>query len=134
MGQPEAVRENDVRAGRDPDAGFDLHTVFLHDLPPDLVAELKAQSDDDPAESLFGEPFPLPSWPDVATEVLCGRDDRLFPLELQRRIARERLGLAVQELPGGHLMALSQPEALTEQLLRPAGRPRRPPGPWPPAH
>jgi pimeloyl-ACP methyl ester carboxylesterase len=44
--------------------------------------------------------------------VIAGRDDRLFPLEFQRRVARERLGLDVVEVPGGHLAALSQPEAV----------------------
>ncbi len=31
---------------------------------------------------------------------------RFFPLEFQRRIVAERLGGQVQELPGGHLVAL----------------------------
>ena len=36
-GQPAAARANDEREGRDPDAPFDLHTMFLHDLPPEVV-------------------------------------------------------------------------------------------------
>ena len=38
--------------------------------------------------------------------------------DFQRRVARERLGVDADVLPGGHLMALSNPEGLAEQLLR----------------
>jgi len=72
----------------------------------------------DPAQSMtpFTQPFPLDRWPDVPTRVLAGRDDRLFPLEFQRRVARERLGLPTDEIPGGHLVALSRPVELAERL------------------
>ncbi len=39
-GQADAMRSNDLREGRDPDAGFDAQTYFLHDLPPDVLALL----------------------------------------------------------------------------------------------
>ncbi len=50
----------------------------------------------------------------MPTRVLAGRDDRFFPLALQRRVARERLGLDVAEVPGGHLCALSRPAELAD--------------------
>ena len=56
-------------------------------------------------------------WPDVPTRVLAGRDDRFFPAEFQRRIAADRLGLDVEEIPGGHLAALSRPAELADRLL-----------------
>ena len=117
-GQTTAVRANDIREGRDPDAPFDLATVFFHDLPPEVLAEVLQSESAEPAESLFGVPFDLPAWPDVPTTVLAGRDDRFFPLEFQQRVARERLGLIAEPIPGGHLVALSQPEALVDRLLR----------------
>jgi pimeloyl-ACP methyl ester carboxylesterase len=117
-GQAEAMRANDLRDGRDPDAGFDARTHFLHDLPPDVLALLMSSDDEPPADSLFETPFALSEWPEVLTTVLAGRDDRFFPFEFQRRIAKERLGLDAEPLPGGHLLALSQPEALAERLLR----------------
>jgi pimeloyl-ACP methyl ester carboxylesterase len=117
-GQAEALRSNDETEGRDPDASFDPQTHFLHDLSPDVLALLMSSGDDQPVDSLFQTPFPLASWPDVPTTVLAGRDDRFFPYEFQRRIARERLGLEAEQLPGGHLLALSQPEALVARLLR----------------
>jgi hypothetical protein len=33
-------------------------------------------------------------------------------------LARERLDLEVEPLPGGHLLALSQPDVLVARLLR----------------
>jgi hypothetical protein len=45
-----------------------------------------------------------------------GRDDRFFPTEFQRRVARERLGISAEEMPGGHLLALSHPAELSTRL------------------
>jgi pimeloyl-ACP methyl ester carboxylesterase len=49
---------------------------------------------------------------------VAGADDRFFPVDFQRRIARARIGLDVEELPGGHLVALSNPNGLVQRLLR----------------
>jgi pimeloyl-ACP methyl ester carboxylesterase len=68
------------------------------------------------APIVFSQPWPLPKWPAVATRFLQGRDDRLFPLEFQRRVVRERLGIGVDEMPGGHLVALSRPGELADRL------------------
>jgi pimeloyl-ACP methyl ester carboxylesterase len=51
--------------------------------------------------------------------VLCGESDRFFPVEFQRTVARERLGVEPQVLPGGHLIALSQPTLVADYLLHP---------------
>ena len=48
--------------------------------------------------------------------MLAGRHDRMFPLEFQRRVARERLGLEVEEIDGGHMVALSNPAELADRL------------------
>jgi pimeloyl-ACP methyl ester carboxylesterase len=118
-GQPEAMRNNDLREGRDPDAGFDAQTYFLHDMPPDVLGLLMSSGEEEePAESLFQTGFSLSRWPDVPIAVLAGRDDRFFPYEFQRRVAKERLGVEPEQLPGGHLLALSQPEALVARLIR----------------
>jgi pimeloyl-ACP methyl ester carboxylesterase len=69
------------------------------------------------ADVVFGEPCEFDRWPDVPIHVIAGRDDRLFPLDFQRRIARERLHLAVDALEGGHLIALSNPHGLVSQLF-----------------
>jgi hypothetical protein len=40
-----------------------------------------------------------------------------FPAPFQARIARKRLGKMVDEIPGGHLVALSRPREFAERLL-----------------
>ena len=64
------------------------------------------------AEIAFSEPCRFERWPDIPIHVLAERDDRFFPIEFQRRIARERLGREVQEIPSGHLVALSNVEGV----------------------
>jgi pimeloyl-ACP methyl ester carboxylesterase len=93
----------------------DDEVAFFHDVPADVVAAAQdrpfAQSD-----RPFEDPWPLTRWPDVPTRVLAGRDDRFFPVGFQRRVAAERLGLEIDELPGGHLVALSRPAELADRL------------------
>lgn len=116
-GQEQARRELDGREGRSPDAPLDPLVTFFHDVPGDVTAEAMTT---EPVQSgtPFGEPWPLPAWPDVPTRVLSSLDDRLFPVEFQIRVARERLGITPETLPGGHLVALSRPQELAAQLLR----------------
>ncbi|MER7757475.1 alpha/beta fold hydrolase [Kitasatospora sp. NPDC097643] len=114
-GQAAAMRDNNVREGRPADAPFDPETYFLHDLPQDVLAEARAHGRTE-SDAVFATPWDLPAWPRVPTRVLTGRDDRLFPAEFQRRVARERLGITPQEIPGGHLAALSRPVVLTDRL------------------
>jgi pimeloyl-ACP methyl ester carboxylesterase len=108
------ARDAAARAGGYP-AGIGLETNFLHDVPPEARRLLDGGRDE--AQIAFDEPCPFTRWPDVPTRVLAGRDDRFFPFELQRRVARERLDVDVVPVPGGHLAALSQPDAVTRVLL-----------------
>jgi pimeloyl-ACP methyl ester carboxylesterase len=96
----------------------DVETLFFHDLPGPIVEVMRA----DPAAAaegpaVFSQPWPLPAWPGVPTRVLSGRDDRFFPFALQQRVARERLGIEAEVVPGGHLGALSDPTALADKIL-----------------
>ncbi|HKF75091.1 MAG TPA: alpha/beta hydrolase [Candidatus Dormibacteraeota bacterium] len=114
-GQGQARREKDEREGRPAEADFDPVTYFLHDLPPEVVEEAGAHARRQ-SETPFGQPWPLAAWPDVPTRVLVGSDDRFFPADFQRRVARERLGITPDEMPGGHLVALQHPAELTDRL------------------
>ncbi|MFC0527767.1 alpha/beta fold hydrolase [Phytohabitans kaempferiae] len=113
-GQAEAAAELAAREGRPGD--FDPAANFFHDVPPEVTAEAFARGGPDQSGTPFEKPWPLDRWPDVPTRFLQGRDDRLFPVEFQRRNARERLGLEIDEMPGGHLVALSRPAELVERL------------------
>lgn len=95
---------------------FEVDTYFFHDVPADVAAEAAAH-DREEAESIFAEPCRFERWPAIPIHVISGIDDRLFPLDFQRRVARERLQRDVDALPGGHLIALSHPRALAERLL-----------------
>ncbi|HEX3541550.1 MAG TPA: alpha/beta hydrolase [Acidimicrobiales bacterium] len=114
-GQPQARRENDVRAGRSPDADFDPLVYFFHDVPAEVtawaIAGGRRQSD-----SVFASPCAIDAWPAVPTRILVGRDDRFFPADFQRRVAEERLGITPDEIPGGHLLAFSQPQELAGRI------------------
>jgi pimeloyl-ACP methyl ester carboxylesterase len=105
-------------SGRAADAEFDLLTDFFHDVPPDVTEEAMAAPQGGPPAALFAQPWPLAAWPDLPTRFLQGRDDRFFPLEFQREVVRERLGIDVEVVPGGHLAALSRPRELAAELLK----------------
>lgn len=96
---------------------FDLLESFFHDVPPEVTAEAMAGGELPQSGTPFAKPWPLEKWPDVPTKVLQGRDDRFFPLDFQRTIARERLGIEPDVMPGGHLLALSRPKELAERLV-----------------
>ncbi|WP_354095989.1 alpha/beta hydrolase [Bradyrhizobium sp. RT10b] len=94
---------------------FDVETYFLHDVPQHVLRAAPKPREE--AEAVFGEPCRFARWPDIPIRVLAGRDDRFFPIEFQRRVARERLGKEVEEISGGHLVALSNQKGLAKRLL-----------------
>lgn len=115
-GHGKAKREMDEREGRDPDAKFDALTVFLHDLPQDVLDEVMARGAKNQSSTPFAKPWPLDAWPEVPTRFLLCRGDRFFPADFMRRIVRERLGIIPDEMSGGHLPAFSHPDELVERL------------------
>ena len=96
---------------------FDPVEDFFHDVPQSVRDEAFSQPEPRQSDTPFDTPWPLAGWPDVPTRVIAGSEDRLFPLEFQRRVVRERLGLEVEVMPGGHLMALSRPQELVDLLV-----------------
>lgn len=117
-GQAEAKRANDMRQGRRPDAAFDVMVDFLHDVPPDVLEEMFKMPEPVQSKGPFASRLPPDdTWMRLPMRAISGREDRFFPIEFQRRVARERLGMEPDEVPGGHLVALSEPEALAERLL-----------------
>jgi pimeloyl-ACP methyl ester carboxylesterase len=94
---------------------FDLETYFLHDVDPEVAAEGE-QYQRNETDAVFDAACEFTTWPDVSIHVVAGADDRFFPVEFQQRVARERIGVEADVLPGGHLMALSQPKALADYL------------------
>ena len=118
---PQASAAHLRSIGIAPEAAHDDHVIYFHDTPPDVLAEVLSRGELEQSGTPMGQPWPLAAWPDIPTRVLAGREDRLFPAEFQQRVARERLGLGVQLLPGGHLLAWSHPAELAavECVARP---------------
>ena len=89
--------------------------VFYHDVPPDLAAEALARGRNQSAKP-GREPWPLAAWPAVPTRYLLCRNDRLFPAAWTRRVVKDRLGIAPDEIASGHCPALSRPAELADRL------------------
>jgi len=114
-GQAEAKVANDRRDGRDPDADFDPMDIFFHDVPADITLDAGGHNSLQ-SNGPFASPWALPTWPDIPTHVIVGRDDRFFPAEFQTRISKDRLGTTPEFLDGGHLLPLSRPVELATLL------------------
>jgi pimeloyl-ACP methyl ester carboxylesterase len=115
-GHEAARAEQAAREGRRLEDDPDLLDAFFHDVPAEVTAEAIANGAPVQSSTPFILPWPLKAWPDVPTKFLQGSDDRFFPVEFQRRVVRDRLGITIDEMPGGHLIALSQPELLASHL------------------
>ncbi len=94
---------------------FDERIHFLHDVPERILAAAEPPRPE--ADRVFETPCRFETWPPIPIRVLAGADDRFFPCDFQRRVARERLDVDAEVIPGGHLLALSQPDAVAAYLL-----------------
>ena len=121
-GQGDAMRDHLIGLGLSPEDADDDDVVYFHDVPAEVREEAFGHGEFQQSWTPMTEPWPLDAWPDVPTRALVGRDDRLFPADFQRRVAGERLGIETDEIVGGHLLALSEPELVVERLeaYRPA--------------
>jgi pimeloyl-ACP methyl ester carboxylesterase len=66
---------------------------------------------------VWDTPWPLDAWPDVPTRFILCRDDQFFPAAFVRRVAKQRLGIVPDEVPGCHCVALSHPRELADLLV-----------------
>src|ERR1700744_762442 len=95
---------------------FDLAAYFLHDVPPEIAAAGETHQRRE-ADAVFESACDFSNWPPVPIRVAAGSQDRFFPADFQQALARDRLGIETDILPGGHLIALSQPARLVSYLL-----------------
>lgn len=90
--------------------------VSFHDATPDrkqwAYALMRPQQ-----WKILREPCPLDAMPDVETEVMVCRDDRLVNPAWGRRVARDRFGVDAVEIDGGHCPMVSRPHDLAATLL-----------------
>ncbi len=116
-GFEQARQEQAEHDGRRLEDDPDLLDAFFHDVPPAVREEALARGEPAQSGTPFETPWPMAAWPDVPTRFIAARDDRFFPVEFQRRVVAERLGIPVDEMPGGHLVALSRPVELADRLV-----------------
>ena len=95
---------------------FDLAVYFLHDVPPEVAAAGEPYQRPE-ADVVFGSECAFTAWPPIPIRAVAGADDRFFPVGFQQALARDRLGVEADVLPGGHLIALAQPARLAGYLL-----------------
>ncbi|MGQ0842061.1 alpha/beta hydrolase [Actinokineospora sp.] len=93
----------------------DPFVSFYHDVPRALAEEAmskeRAQS-----QTPMGTPWPLAQWPSVTTKFLLCSEDRFFPPDFFRRVAKERLDVTPDEIASSHCVALAHPEKLADIL------------------
>jgi pimeloyl-ACP methyl ester carboxylesterase len=112
-GHAGALAEQAAREGRP--AGEDALGLFTDGMPDELIAEV-LRHDRAQSGTPFDQPWPLSAWPDVPTRFVACRDDRFFPADFVHRMVAQRLGIAVDEIGGGHLAALTHYRELADQL------------------
>ena len=96
----------------------DPSVCYFHDVPRPLAEEALRHERDHPSPAAMAAPWPLDALPRVPTMLVLGTEDRFFPAPFMRRLARERLGVAADELVSGHCPALSRPGELAQLLHR----------------
>jgi pimeloyl-ACP methyl ester carboxylesterase len=106
----QAARDGGLTGSEDP------FVSFWNGVPRPLAEEAQRRSRGQAGAS-SAAPWPLAAHPAVPTRVLACREDRFFPLAFQRRVARERLGLEVEVVPGCHCAMLSHPRELARALV-----------------
>lgn len=115
-GYERAAREQSAQ-----DGGLTGHedpfVSFWNGVPRPLAEEAERRSRGQAGAS-SAAPWPLAAHPAVPTRVLACREDRFFPLAFQRRVARERLDLEVEEVVGCHCAMLSHPREIALALVR----------------
>ena len=116
-GQSDAQRRQDLLEGRDPDAPWDDGTIFFHDVPPVVLAEVLAEGEPPQSFTPFSTPFTATTWQSVPTRAIAGKLDRLFPFGFMSELVRERLGIEADPIDSGHLPALSRPGDVARLLL-----------------
>jgi pimeloyl-ACP methyl ester carboxylesterase len=90
---------------------------YYNGVPRALAEEALRRGGRGESSVVWDTPWPLDTWPDVPTRFILAQDDHFFPAAFLRRVARERLGIVADEVPGCHCAALSHPRELAEVLV-----------------
>jgi hypothetical protein len=113
----EALEARDEAARAGGYGPFEVATYFLHDVDPEVAADGESYQRSE-ADIAFGSVCAFTEWPAIGIRVVAGENDRFFPVGFQRQVARDRLGVEIDVLPGGHLLPLAQPRLVADYLLQ----------------
>jgi pimeloyl-ACP methyl ester carboxylesterase len=108
----EQARLDGGRTGHD-----DPLISFCNGVPRPLAEEALRRGGRGESSVVWNTPWPLDAWPNVSTKFILCKQDQFFPADFLRRLARERLGIAPDEVPGCHCVALSHPRQLSDRLV-----------------
>ena len=98
-------------------AGRQDLVIVYNGVPRPLAEEALRRGGRGESSVVWDTPWPLGAWPDVPTKFILCKDDQFFPAAFMRRVARERLGIIPDEVPGCHCAALSHPKELSGLLV-----------------
>jgi pimeloyl-ACP methyl ester carboxylesterase len=93
-----------------------FHDVFAADLPAEQAAVMAA-TQRPAAELAFSEPNGKPAWKNLPSWAVVATDDKAAGTDVVRSEA-ERAGAKITEVEGSHVIMISQPEVVTDVILR----------------
>jgi pimeloyl-ACP methyl ester carboxylesterase len=93
-----------------------LHDAFAADLPPEQAA-LMAATQRPVAEAAFAESSGPPAWKRLPSWTVLATGDKAAGTDVIRSQA-ERAGAAITEVDGSHVIMISQPQAVTDVILK----------------
>jgi pimeloyl-ACP methyl ester carboxylesterase len=93
-----------------------FHDAFAKDLPEKQTA-LMAATQRPVAEAAFSEPNGKPAWKNLPCWTVVATGDTAAGADVIRSMA-ERAGSEITEVKGSHVIMISQPEAVTDVILK----------------
>ena len=93
-----------------------FHDAFAADLPAEETAVMAA-TQRPVAELAFSEPSGEPAWKNLPSWAVVPTGDKAAGSDVVRSMA-ERAGATITEVEGSHVIMMSQPQAVTDVILR----------------
>ncbi len=90
--------------------------VFAADLPAEQTTVMAA-TQRPVAELSFSEPNGVPAWKTLPAWAVAATGDKAAGTDVIRSMA-ERAGATITEVEGSHMIMISQPEVVTDVILR----------------
>jgi pimeloyl-ACP methyl ester carboxylesterase len=96
-----------------------FHDAFAADLPEEQTAVMAA-TQRPVAESAFSEANGPPAWKNLPSWAVVATGDKAAGADITRSMA-ERADADIVEVEGSHVIMISQPQAVTDQILKAVG-------------